>query len=299
MLCRRVLTCLCCACTFHPTTGGVPVCCVAELQAKDKDAQPQALTAEQLAKDIGDPALVDHLTALTDVVSKKPEEHLTSKQIAALELLASTSGVAAERSVLLKVKSTRLQMEALEMLEKGRIKPSRRDFAPRVSSAEDDAAAADLDDDDDEVTDAADVQRAEDDAAAPEPVRVDKSLANVKARLDAMLTSLETDLERVDIKIGDKLHLLDKDNDGLLSKVELEEAIKTNLSQHNTDHEAQAIARILTHGQGSVTLADIQNIAATVAAKEAEERLRDVDEPSKTTKTSKSSGSTKSTTASS
>ena len=51
-------------------------------------------------------------------------------------------------------------------------------------------------------------------------------MLQVSDRVQTMLMRIEADLDRAESKIGDKLHLLDTDNDGVISKQELQDALK-------------------------------------------------------------------------
>lgn len=59
-----------------------------------------------------------------------------------------------------------------------------------------------------------------------------------------MLATLERDLQRADTAMGD-MWLLDKDMDGVLSAEEVHMAVKTLLTEYNTDEEAAAVVRAL------------------------------------------------------
>jgi Ca2+-binding EF-hand superfamily protein len=50
---------------------------------------------------------------------------------------------------------------------------------------------------------------------------------------------------KVESRIGDKLALLDKDRDGVLSREELEQVVFHVLKRHGTTDEAQAVVNML------------------------------------------------------
>ena len=57
-----------------------------------------------------------------------------------------------------------------------------------------------------------------------------------------MVGNIEIQLSDVEAKIGDKLHLLDKDTDGILSREEMAICLQTVLKRKLTFEEAMAIA---------------------------------------------------------
>lgn len=61
-------------------------------------------------------------------------------------------------------------------------------------------------------------------------------------KVASMLDKLEVDMEKVESTIGDKLHMLDKDKDGVLTTAELSEVISHVLKRHTSEEEAQKIA---------------------------------------------------------
>lgn len=138
---------------------------------------------------------------------------------AALETLASESSVSRERALLNRIKETRLEIDATDMLSAGRIGLS--------ESAE-----------------------AEDETTASE----DTLLPRVKKHLDRMLEQLEDELEDVDKSIGDKLRVLDKDQDGIVTAEEVYDAIHNILRNNNPDEAAKSIIELLDQdkdGQGN------------------------------------------------
>jgi len=64
----------------------------------------------------------------------------------------------------------------------------------------------------------------------------------LKTRVEKMLSNIEKRIEDAD-KQMETLNILDADGDGLITEAELVHAIKDVLSEHNTEEEAQAIAK--------------------------------------------------------
>jgi Ca2+-binding EF-hand superfamily protein len=59
-----------------------------------------------------------------------------------------------------------------------------------------------------------------------------------------MLIRIEKDLDAAESKIGDRLHLLDTDNDGVISRAELQDAFKF-LQDELSEDEMQQLLKML------------------------------------------------------
>lgn len=68
-----------------------------------------------------------------------------------------------------------------------------------------------------------DVTDASEEAVEDEPE--DPVVARLKKRIESMVDKIELQLSDVQVKIGDKLHYLDKDMDGILSRVEMADVL--------------------------------------------------------------------------
>lgn len=80
--------------------------------------------------------------------------------------------------------------------------------------------------------------------------KLDMAIARLKSKVESMVGNLEIQLSDVESKIGDKLHFLDKDMDGILSREEMAICLQSVLKRPLTFDEAMAIAtdmvRIIT-----------------------------------------------------
>jgi len=82
----------------------------------------------------------------------------------------------------------------------------------------------------------------EDIGETPEKTKLDKSIARLQSKVDDMVGKIEIQLSDVEAKIGDKMHLLDKDNDGILTNEEIAQVLQQVLKRDLTFEEAMAIA---------------------------------------------------------
>lgn len=71
---------------------------------------------------------------------------------------------------------------------------------------------------------------------------VDKSVQRVQTKLASMLNRLELEIQSVEKRIGDKMHVLDRDKDGLVSAEEIAHVVQHVLTTASTPKEAKAIA---------------------------------------------------------
>jgi LETM1-like protein len=79
-------------------------------------------------------------------------------------------------------------------------------------------------------------------AAEEEEDVEDAVVARLKKKVESMVGKIEVQLSETQIKIGDKLHFLDKDRDGILSREEMAVALQHVLKRGISLEEAMAIA---------------------------------------------------------
>ena len=75
-----------------------------------------------------------------------------------------------------------------------------------------------------------------------EMIAEDPIVARLKKRIESMLDKIEVQLSDVHLKIGDKLHMLDKDKDGILTQQEVAGVLQQVLKREITPEEANEIA---------------------------------------------------------
>ncbi|KAL3804386.1 hypothetical protein HJC23_011314 [Cyclotella cryptica] len=125
--------------------------------------------------------------------------------------------------------------------------------------------------------------------------KLQKAIDRLKSKVESMVGKIETHLSDVEVKIGNKFHLLDKDMDGVLTREEMVQVLQTVLKRELTFDEAMAIASDMflivilyfcssafkdTNEDGVFSLSELQNWAETnIIIKLAEDgREKDVDE---------------------
>ncbi|CAJ1966775.1 unnamed protein product [Cylindrotheca closterium] len=113
----------------------------------------------------------------------------------------------------------------------------------------------------------------------PEPEE-DAVVARLKKRIASMVDKIEVQLSKAEIQIGDKLHLLDKDNDGLLTQEEIVECLQQVLKRQITNEEAMELVDAMdTDGDGVLTVQELVSWLETnkLVKLESEGRDRDMD----------------------
>lgn len=81
-----------------------------------------------------------------------------------------------------------------------------------------------------------------------------KTAGRMMKKLDTMLSSLEIELDKIDRDVGDRLNILDRDSDGVLSAEELRDAVMTILRKNNTQEDVEwLVSRIDQNNDGQST----------------------------------------------
>ena len=112
-------------------------------------------------------------------------------------------------------------------------------------------------------------------------VKLQKAIDRLKSRVESMVGKIETQLTDVEVKIGNKFHLLDQDGDGVLTMEELAHVLPTVLKRQLTTEEAMAVAAdIDTDKDGLFNITELAEWAETnTIAKLAEDgREKDLDD---------------------
>lgn len=82
-----------------------------------------------------------------------------------------------------------------------------------------------------------------------------KTAGRMLKKIETMLSNLEVELEKVDRDVGDRLYVLDRDSDGVLSAEELRNAVLTILRKANTQEDVDyLISQIDQDKDGQSTL---------------------------------------------
>merc|ERR1712228_938197 len=109
-------------------------------------------------------------------------------------------------------------------------------------------------------------------------VKLDRSVERLKSRVEGMIGKIEKQLSDVQLKIGNKLHLLDKDMDGVLTREEMTECLQQVLKRRLTSEMAMAIVNDMDSNEdGLITVAELINWIDTHRFVKLAEEGRDAD----------------------
>nr|CCA15173.1 LETM1 and EFhand domaincontaining protein 1 putative [Albugo laibachii Nc14] len=85
--------------------------------------------------------------------------------------------------------------------------------------------------------------------------RENKTAGRMMKKLEAMLSNLEVELDKVDRDVGDRLNILDRDSDGVLSAEELKHAVMTIMRKSNREEDVEWLVTQIDEDQdGRISL---------------------------------------------
>ncbi|KAL7445473.1 hypothetical protein ACHAXH_007278 [Discostella pseudostelligera] len=94
--------------------------------------------------------------------------------------------------------------------------------------------------------------------------KLQKAIDRLKSRVESMVGKIESRLSDIEVKIGNKFHLLDKDGDGVLTMEEMAQVLQTVLKRELTAEEAMAIASDMDQNKDGVfSIAELAQWAET------------------------------------
>jgi len=229
---------------------------------------------------------------------EEEEKGLSTEEIDAISQLVSPSPVSSEREELERIKAAMLEdegeaaAEALKVMKEAEekldrideedvkvwVEPPGPEAAPEgpVSVEEADAKIAEIIEKMDIAVDAeaeaankmsmdgktsdeeVGHEKPEADESSSGDEKLDKAVDRLKYRVESMVGRLEAQLTDVEAKIGDKLHLLDKDLDETISTEEMSEVLQRVLKRKLSAEDAIAIASDMdADSDGFLTVAEL------------------------------------------
>lgn len=112
----------------------------------------------------------------------------------------------------------------------------------------------------------------------PSDTKLDATMAQLKSKLEKMVGKIELQLSDVEMKIGNKMHFLDKDMDGLLTNEEVAQCLQLVLRRELTFDEAMAIANEMdTDQDGMFTVSELNKWIETNKIVKLAEQGRDAE----------------------
>ncbi|KAL7570035.1 hypothetical protein ACA910_017075 [Epithemia clementina (nom. ined.)] len=190
--------------------------------------------------------------------TEEEERDLSTEEMDALRHLLSDDPVSKEREDLAKLKATmksegEKESAASESSTEGENGLVDKDAAETKESSSGTAEVihpvktkdATSEKSDALVTATTKTDRSDDESEYPE----DPLLKRLKKRIESMVDKIEVQLSDVKVKIGDKLHFLDKDRDGILSREEVASVLQQVFKRELTLEEAMEITNDMDANQ--------------------------------------------------
>lgn len=215
------------------------------------------------------------------------ETELSAEEIDAISQLLSPNAVQSERLELERIKAkmdTNLGVESeaeIFVADENILEPREH---PTSMKAPEDSSTSETEMDSIDIKDAEKItfgtpeNKFED---TPEKVNedmLDKNIARLKSKVEDMVGKIELQLSDVEAKIGNKLHFLDKDQDGILSGDEIVLCLRQVLKRNLTPDEAMSIVSDMDENQdGSITVAELSEWLETHKLVKLVEEGRDAD----------------------
>ncbi|CAI5743823.1 unnamed protein product [Peronospora destructor] len=85
-----------------------------------------------------------------------------------------------------------------------------------------------------------------------------RTAGRMMKKLESMLSNLEVEIEEVDRHVGDRLNILDRDSDGVLSAEELRDAVMTILRKANIQEDVEwVVSQIDEDNDGKIALEEL------------------------------------------
>ena len=129
----------------------------------------------------------------------------------------------------------------------------------QAAEAEGSSGEAEAEEEEEKEVAAEEAEAEEEEEEEEEEEAPDLVISAMRSKVDAMLGRLEGQMERVESDIGEKLHLLDKDDDGILTTAELKDVVQHVLRKHDTEEAAEEIVAALDEdGDGQITVLELK-----------------------------------------
>jgi len=278
----------------------------ADSQMKDKAAASTTGFDSMASPTISQGNEKDEETTTTDDENEQTKFDLSTEEIDAISQLASPDPVQKEREELQRIKDTMKgdvvdEPSFASSDEQQPVDDGDEQLRVNTEEAQEEAVKSmkELEDDIEKEAKEANVismdgdiiegekeegSSADDNAGSEEvfgDVKLQKAIDRLKSRVESMVGKIETQLTETETKIGNKFHLLDTDNDGILTMEEMAQVLQTVLKTRLTLEEAMAIAADMDQNKDGVfSIAELAQWCETnTIVKLAEDgREKDLDE---------------------
>jgi LETM1 and EF-hand domain-containing protein 1 len=242
----------------------------AALEPASPSTEDETVASAQAANIVGETA-TESSTLDSNATEEKPEvpkedQELSTEEMAALRTILTDDPVSSEREALGRIKAAmKGEMEADQREELQQIREtieghlfdsdqsqttsngmpaaSKEGKTDPMTPEEADAYVSDQIEKEDSATASMSSSSSDSvDEPALEEEPEDPVVARLKKRIESMVDKIEVQLSETKGKIGDKLHFLDKDRDGILSREEVAEVLQQVFKKELSLEEAMEIA---------------------------------------------------------
>jgi hypothetical protein len=211
-----------------------------DLSTNEMDALRQLISEDPVSSERAQLQQIKAAMTKKHDVDEEEDEPIVTISIDAPEVTASTIGEAETVSTSVEPKpamtpeeTDRMVAETIERLDTMAATSSDSTTITADTKTESQAPSKEAAD----VVEEVDAYHLEEEMIAEDPI-----VARLKKRIESMLDKIEVQLSDVHLKIGDKLHMLDKDKDGILTQQEVAGVLQQVLKREITPEEANEIA---------------------------------------------------------
>uniref|UniRef100_A0A7S1BV52 EF-hand domain-containing protein n=1 Tax=Corethron hystrix TaxID=216773 RepID=A0A7S1BV52_9STRA len=202
------------------------------------------------------------------------EAELSTEEIEALTHILTSDPVLKEREELARIKAAIAQDEENDEDEAAEDREEGSEGDPPSSPPAADAAGDGVEPGPEAAATEAPAESGAEDGNA----RLEHAIDKLSAKVRTMVDGIEEQLGEAELRIGDRLHLLDRDLDGILSRQEVEGVLQDVLKRKLTEQEASEIAReIDTDEDGRITVDELNKWCQMKRISKLVEVGRDVD----------------------
>lgn len=204
----------------------------AEVDAGERDLSPEEM--ESISQLLSADPVVKEKESLARIKQAMQEED-ESEEVSEAEAAETLSTTTVDEESALE--STDSDKEAASIIEKMESEAAKEADESTKFTTESELGSADEQMESDKADDAE--QNVEEDSVedAEDPV-----VARLKKKVESMVDKIELQISDVEVKIGDKMHYLDKDMDGILSREEMADVLVQVLKRDLSTEEALEIA---------------------------------------------------------
>jgi hypothetical protein len=208
-----------------------------DLSAEELDAITELLSADPVSKER------EQLAKIKSAMKEKYDEEVSGEEITSGAAEMNMTDAGAEEGVAVndtpKIEGDGDEYVA-EMIEANEKKAAEEADKSTIFSTDSEIPLPKTTEEVEQLLESIELKQTTDEDESDEPE--DPIVARLKKRIETMVDKIEVQLSDAQVKIGDKLHFLDKDMDGILSREEMADCLQQVMKRKITFEEAMEIA---------------------------------------------------------